>query len=280
MPDKKMLLTPEVSIIMPTYNCGRYIQEAIDSVRNQSFSNWELIVIDDCSLDDTASIMRKYQEKDPRIYYECFSKNQGPAAARTRALQLAAGRYVAFLDSDDIWFPDKLEKQITFMKNEKIAFSATGYNLIDENGKSLGKESVPPKRTDYNKMFYLGDPVGNLTVIYDQYKIGKQQVPNIRKRNDYALWLQILRQTDYCYGMKEVLASYRKHTSSISNNKWKLIRYQWHLYRNIEQLNLCKCTLGIITWALIKKAGLQYRKEGTAMQYGRANTVSFQSSGK
>ena len=181
-----------VSIIMPTYNCAKFIAQSIDSVLAQIYKNWELIIVDDCSTDNTQEILAPYLQKYKNIHYTRLKKNGGPAAARTEALKQAKGDYIAFLDSDDLWTPNKLALQIDFMKENKIAFSATGYEVMTEDGISKNIALIPPGKTDYKKMLRLSDPIGNLTVVYDRRIAGIQTVPAIKKRNDFALWLQIL----------------------------------------------------------------------------------------
>lgn len=241
-----------VSIIMPTYNCARFIEESVQSVLAQDYTNWELIIVDDCSTDHTQEVLEPYLLKYPNIHYSCLAKNGGPAVARSQALKQAKGEWVAFLDSDDLWAPDKLSLQIAFMKQKKVSFSATGYELMGEDGISKGIALIPPEKTTYDKMLRLSCPVGNLTVMYDRRIIGDQQVPNIKKRNDFALWLQTLHTTDACYGMAQVLAKYRVRSQSVSHNKLKLLPYHWHLYHHIEKLGMLKSVWYIVCWAFIK----------------------------
>lgn len=195
-----------VSIITPTYNCGKFINETIKSVLNQTYKNWEMIIVDDCSIDDTEKVVLKFN--DERIKYHKLKTNSGAAVARTEAMQLAKGSYMAFLDSDDIWTEDKLEKQINFMKKNNYAFTCTSYEQIDENGNSLNKIINSVEKCSYNRLL-LDCPVGNSTVMYDIKKMGKFEVPNIRKRNDDALWLQMLKKEKYIYGFNSVLMKYR-----------------------------------------------------------------------
>ncbi|MBP5403810.1 MAG: glycosyltransferase family 2 protein [Elusimicrobiaceae bacterium] len=241
-----------VSIVMPTYNCAAFIEESIKSIIAQHHKNWELIIVDDCSTDNTKAVLAPYLAKYPNIHYTCLEKNSGPAVARSEALKQAKGDYIAFLDSDDLWTPNKLSLQIDFMKQNKAAFSATGYEWINEDGSSKGVALIPPKITSYSKLLRLGCPIGNLTCMYDRRIIGEQQVPSIKKRNDYALWLQTLHKTNACYGMPDVLAKYRIRTSSISRNKLALLPYHWHLYRHIEKLGIIKSAWYILCWAFIK----------------------------
>ena len=249
-----------VSIVMPTYNCAKFIAESIDSVIAQTYTNWELIIVDDCSTDNTKEILTPYLQKYQNIRYTCLIKNGGPATARTEALKQAKGDYVAFLDSDDIWYPEKLSKQITFMKQNNVDFSCTGYEQIEENGKGKKVAIIPPKKNDYTTMLRLGCSIGNLTVMYNRNVVGEQQVPAIKKRNDFALWLQILHNVTACYGMQEILAKYRLRTQSVSRNKLKLIPYHWHLYHDIEKLSVIKSVWYILCWVFVKITGLGIKR--------------------
>ena len=239
-----------ISIITPTYNCGKFIKETIESVISQTYQNWEMIIVDDCSTDNTKSIVKEY-EYDNRIKYHCLDVNSGAAVARTRAMELAEGNYIAFLDSDDLWPDNKLELQLTIMKKNNWNFTCTDYEQIDENSHSLHKiiKSIP--KTDYNRLL-LDCPVGNSTVMYNVNKMGKFVVPNIRKRNDDALWLQMLKKEKYIYGIDRVLMKYRVRQNSISSNKMQLIKYHWKLYREIEHLGISRSVFHIGYWCLIK----------------------------
>ena len=240
-----------VSIITPTYNCGKFIARTIDSVLAQTYTNWEMIIVDDCSKDDTKEVVEKYMANDSRIKYECREINSGPAVARTRAMELATGSYMAFLDSDDIWMPDKLERQLKFMEDNDVDFSCTEYEKIDEDDNSVGKIRKVLKKTDYNRLL-LDCPVGNSTVMYNVEKMGKFKVPDIRKRNDDALWLQMLKKEKYIFGMQEVLTKYRVRKNSVSSNKFVLIKYHWKLYREIEHLNIFRSAFHVCWWIFIK----------------------------
>ena len=177
-----------VSIITPTYNCAKFIGRTIESVQAQTYTNWEMIIVDDRSEDNTKEIVENYMKNEPRIKYHLLEVN---SVARTTSMKLAKGSYMAFLDSDDIWTPDKLEKQLKWMEITGHAFTCTAYEQIDEEDKLLGKTIKTIAKTDYNRLL-LDCPVGNSTVMYNVEKMGKFEVPNIRKRNDDALWLMML----------------------------------------------------------------------------------------
>lgn len=240
-----------VSIITPTYDCGKYIGETIESVRAQTYQNWEMIIVDDKSTDNTKEIIEKYAKEDARIKAHFLDSNFGAAIARTKAMQLADGEYMAFLDSDDLWSKDKLKRQIAFMVRHKIAFSCTSYEQIDEKGRPLNRVIKAIPKTDYKRLL-LDCPVGNSTVMYHVGKMGKFEVPNIRKRNDDALWLQMLKKERYIYGMNRILMSYRIRGNSISRNKLKTIKYHWILYRDIENLSMLESIFHIGYWCVIK----------------------------
>ena len=240
-----------VSVITPTFNCGAYILETIRSVQAQTFDNWEMIIADDCSTDDTKEIVGQACEKDPRIKYVRLKTNSGAAVARTEAMKLAKGNYMAFLDSDDLWKPEKLEKQLVFMEENRYPFTATAYEKIDESGRKLNKIVNVIDRTGYNRLL-LDCPIGNSTVMYDVDKMGKFEVPNIKKRNDDALWLKMLKQEKYIYGLHEVLMEYRVRPNSISSNKLSLVKYHWKLYREIEHLSVLRSAFHIVVWGALK----------------------------
>lgn len=238
-----------VSIIMPTYNCAKFIGETIKSVIAQTYSNFELIIVDDCSKDNTRDVVNSFG--DERIKYHKLEKNSGAAVARTTAMNMAKGKYMAFLDSDDLWMENKLERQLKFMKDNNYNITCTAYEQVNEDGESLNKVIKTKKKADYNRIL-LDCPVGNSTVMYNVEALGKFEVPNIRKRNDDALWLQMLKKEKYIYGMDEVLAKYRIRSNSISSNKLSLIKYHWQLYRDIEHLSVIRSVFHICWWGVIK----------------------------
>lgn len=225
-----------VSVIVPAYNCEKFIGETIASVLAQTYKNWEMIIVDDKSSDSTRDIILASAKQDTRIKYYFLQENSGAAVARNTAMERAKGEYMAFLDSDDIWLPEKLEKQLSFMKENDVAFSSTSYELIDEESKTLGKLRLARPKTDYRRMLY-SNVLGNSTVMYSVRKLGKFKIPDIRKRNDYVLWLAILKKEQYAVGMPDILLQYRVRKNSLSSNKFGLIKYHWYIYRKVEKLN-------------------------------------------
>ncbi len=240
-----------VSIITPTFNSENFISNTIDSVLNQTYKNWEMIIVDDHSTDKTRQVVERYIKQDSRIKYCYLDVNFGAAMARTKAMDMAKGDYIAFLDSDDLWVENKLECQLSFMKKNNYNFTCTSYEKIDEEGKTLERMFRAKEKTDYNGVL-LSCPIGNSSVIYNVRELGKFVVPNIRKRNDDALWLQILKKEKYIYGMPDVLMKYRIRKSSISSNKISLIKYHWRLYREIERLSVVRSLFHICFWGYLK----------------------------
>ena len=224
-----------VSIVMPSYNTGKYIEESIKSVLAQTYDNWELLIVDDCSTDDTDQVVAQF--KDSRIHYFKNEKNSGAAISRNRALREAKGRWIAFIDSDDRWMSDKLEKQIHFMEQHDYHFSYTNYEEIDVNGKQSGVKVTGPKRVTRRGMFNYCWP-GCLTVMYDAENIGLIQIADIKKNNDYAMWLKVCWKADCCL-LDESLAQYRRgRKGSVSTHGIKtMIGWHYKLFREAENEN-------------------------------------------
>lgn len=235
-----------VSIIMPTYNCAEYIHHALDSVKAQTYSQWEIIVVDDCSTDETGEVVRRYAEQDPRIQYYVLETHSGTAVARNRGVEIAKGRYLAFLDSDDIWFENKLEKQLRFMQQNGFTFTCTAYTKIDKQGNDLNRVIRALPVSDYDTI--LKRNPGNSTVIYDAWALGKFYIPDIKKRNDYVMWLHVIKKAKYLYGFDEVLGGHRIRTGSLSKNKLSLVKYHWITYRKIERLSFFHSVYLIVYW--------------------------------
>lgn len=244
----------KVSVITASYNAARFIGETIESVLNQTYIDLELIIVDDCSTDNTEEIVNKYIEKDDRIRFYKLESNSGAAVVRNTAIEKSKGRFVAFLDSDDIWDREKLEKQIKFMRNNNCGFSFTSYRLMKENGQLTGKEVIAPVSMKYNQLL-KNTIIGCLTVVIDKEIIGDFRMPLVRAGQDTATWLSILRKGHVAYGLNEVLASYRTVEGSISSNKVKALKRTWNTYRNLEKLNLIKSSYYFLCYTLnaIKK---------------------------
>lgn len=249
-----------VSIIMPSYNTASYISDSINSVINQTYKNWELIIVDDCSNDNTDEIVNKVL-KDKRIKYFKNRKNSGAAISRNRALREAKGKWISFLDSDDLWIPEKLEKQISFMKENNYFFSYSYYQEITEEGKKLGIEIQGPRKITKIDMYNYCWP-GCLTVMYDVQKIGLIQIKDIKKNNDYAMWLEAIKKAD-CYLYPYSLAFYRKRTGSISRQNYiKLIKWHYKLFREVDNQSIVDSivlTVKNLIFGVIKK--VKYKKE-------------------
>lgn len=227
-----------VSIITPLYNKEHYIAETIRSVQAQTYTEWEMIIVDDCSTDQSARIVEEFCKDDSRIRYYKNLSNSGAAESRNRALELAEGRYIAFLDADDLWAREKLQKQISYMKKNECAFSYTACGVVDEKGNEAGKVRYIPEKVDYRGLL-KGNCIPCLTVVLDKMKI-----PNIRMEKmgheDYALWLKILQRIDYAQGINEVMAYYREYGSSLSGNKLVAAKWTWKIYREHLKLGIWK----------------------------------------
>lgn len=225
-----------VSIIMPSYNTASFIAESIKSVLDQSYKDWELIIVDDCSPDNTDQVVAPYLSED-RIKYLKNEKNSGAAVSRNRALREAKGKWIAFLDSDDLWMPDKLKNQVNYMEKNGYHFSYTNYAEIDIEDKRNGIRVTGPKKITKTGFFNYCWP-GCLTVMYDRDVIGLIQIADIKKNNDYAMWLKVCKKAD-CYLLDEELALYRRgRTGSISTISIKtMIGWHYKLYREAEGQN-------------------------------------------
>jgi teichuronic acid biosynthesis glycosyltransferase TuaG len=226
-----------VSIITPLFNAGSFIRETLDSVINQTYQNWELLIVDDGSTDNGPAIVESLAKEDPRIKLFHNATNLGPAKTRNLAIEKASGRYIAFLDADDIWFPEKLTKQIEAMQKNGYALTYTSYQKITEGGEMLGVIAVPDQVT-YKKMLQ-SNFIACFTGIYDAQQLGKVYMPDIMKRQDYGLWLKILKMTPFGYGLTEPLGYYRvRKNDSVSSNKAAAALYHWKIYREVEKMNV------------------------------------------
>ncbi|MDC0535725.1 glycosyltransferase [Francisellaceae bacterium] len=230
-----------VSVIMPNYNGAKFLADAIRSVQAQTYSNWELLIVDDYSDDQSVCIINTLMKTDDKIKLFIQPSNTGQSAARNKAIKKATGRYIAFLDSDDLWLPNKLEHQLTYMRQIQACFCYTGYLRITENNQII--YNIPAKPQITYKQLLKQNLIGCLTVIYDTKQIGKVYFleSGFFMHEDYHLWLQILKIKKYSHGLNETLAQYREHNNcntSVSGNKIKASLSNWKLYRNLEKLPL------------------------------------------
>ncbi len=247
-----------VSIITPLYNSEEYIEETILSVLNQTYKNWEMLIIDDCSTDNGVEVVNKYIG-DKRIKYYKLKVNGGAAICRNKGIELANGEFIAFLDSDDLWKKEKLEKQINFMKNNNCSISFTEYEEIDENSNKLNILIKSPRKPVTYRRYLLTNPIGCLTGMYNVKKLGKVYMPLMRNREDTGFWLNILKK-DKAYSLNENLADYRIRRNSLSFNKYKLIKFHWNLYRNVEKLSIMESLFYIFTSIVTKVLKLKEYK--------------------
>lgn len=225
---------PVVSVIMPAYNSGATLGESIQSVVSQSFTDWELLVIDDCSKDKLQPIVEQFH--DLRIHYIRLPENSGVAVARNRGIQEAKGRYIAFLDSDDLWLPEKLEKQLQFMEQNGYAFTYTWYQQFCHDTHNLGNIVKTKNKVNYAELL-KGNDIGCLTVMLDRLQIKEIAMP-AQRHEDYITWLNILKQGWTAHSFPLVLAEYRKGKGTLTSNKWKSLLWTWNVYRNSQHLSL------------------------------------------
>ncbi|MBH0031570.1 MULTISPECIES: glycosyltransferase family 2 protein [unclassified Pseudoalteromonas] len=245
---------PLVSVIMPAYNAQNYIKQAIESVQSQTYKNWELLITDDRSIDNTQEIVEQYVAKDPRIKLFINESNSGAGVARNNSIANAKGRFIAFLDADDQWLAEKLTKQISFMLDNGYAFTFTGYQKLQ--GSSLKGIVIPPVLTNYKKLL-SSNVIGCLTAVYDVKTLGKMYMPLIRKRQDMGLWLSILKEVKAAYSISESLAIYRVD-SGMSQNKLEILKWQWLFYREVVKLNIFKATYHFFIYSV--KGFLKHKK--------------------
>lgn len=240
-----------VSIIVPVYNAEKYLLETITMVKQQTYGNWELILVDDCSLDGSVQVVKACLEEcpDSRIRLIVQEENRGAAAARNRGLEEASGRYIAFLDADDVWMPDKLKIQMEYMEEKQVSFVFSAYEFGDEMALGTGKVVHVPKTLSYSRALSR-TVIFTSTVLLDSRKIPKElmMMPQVASE-DTATWWQILRKGYVAHGIDQVLAVYRRPRESLSSNKLKAIRRIWFLYRKVEKLPLMLSCLCFVGWA-------------------------------
>lgn len=242
----------KVSIVVPVYNVEKYIEQTMDCVRRQTYGDWELLLIADGCTDGSEDIIEAYCEKhgDERIRLIRQPGNLGAARARNRGVKEASGRYLAYLDSDDLWMPEKLERQLAFMKRKDAAFAFTGYEFADETGTGTGTVVKVPSTLRYREAL-KNTTIFTTTVMFDLHKIPKEdlEMPLI-KSEDTALWWKVLRSGLVAYGLDENLALYRRAGKTLSSNKLEAVRRIWALYRQAEQLSVVNSLYNFCFWAV------------------------------
>ncbi len=239
----------KVSIIVPVYNGAEFLEETIASVRNQTWQNWELLLVDDCSKDQSYEIMKRLAAEDERIVPLRQEQNGGAARARNRGVMEASGRYIAFLDADDLWMPDKLTHEMEFMDKTEAGFVFSGYEFADEKGKGLGKVVRVPETINYRQALQ-NTTIFTSTVLFDTDRIPREliQMPLV-KSEDTALWWKLLRKGYIAHGLNENLVLYRRSAGTLSSNKLEAVRRIWYLYRRVENLGFLYSAYNFVFYA-------------------------------
>lgn len=242
---------PQISIVVPVYNAEKYIEKTIDMVRRQTFTDWELILVEDCSKDNSAVVLKRITDElqDSRIRVIYKEQNEGAAKARNTGIEAVNGRYLAFLDADDVWMENKLMDELAFMKEKQAAFVFTAYEFGDEEGNGTGKIVEVPKTLTYKKALSR-TVIFTSTTLFDLSVLGKDLVkmPDVPSE-DSATWWQILREGYVAYGYQKVTTIYRRPPKSLSSNKGKAIQRIWYLYRNVEKLSFFTSAVCFVGWA-------------------------------
>lgn len=228
-----------VSVITPLYNSERYVAETIESVRAQTYQHWEMLIVDDCSTDSSKEVVRSYSRRDERIALIELAENRGPAVARNAGIERAKGRFIIFLDSDDVWYPTLLETLTAYMEEKNAAVVFASFDRTNENKTVDHGPFCVPSSVTYHDLLKTCS-ISCLTGMYDTQKVGKVYMPDFPRREDYALWLDILKKTPRAYGYEKPLALYRMRENSFSRNKLLVAYHQWRIYRTREHLSLLK----------------------------------------
>jgi glycosyltransferase involved in cell wall biosynthesis len=244
-----------VSIVTPCYNSAKYIEHTVKSVQAQDHTNWEMILVDDCSADNTVEVAKRIQEKEPRVKLIPLEENSGPAVARNTGIEAAQGQYLTFLDADDLWLPNFISRSIEETEKGR-PFVFASYQRKNENLEPLLSDFVVPQKVSYSDIL-KSNSISCLTAFLDVEKLGKKLMPLVRKRQDMGLWLRYLKDTKHAYGIQEPLAIYRIRESSVSRDKKGLIKHQWYFYREVEELNVIQSAYYLSQWAI--RGFLKYR---------------------
>lgn len=236
-----------VSVIIPVYNAEKFLEETIQTVIDQTYTNWELLLINDCSKDKSKEVAKQFLSN--KIKWIDMKKNGGAAKARNKGIELAKGKYICFLDADDKWDKEKLEKQVSFMKKKDCAFSFTSYEFADDKCVPNGKQVHVPEKINYNQSL-KNTTIWTSTVMFDMDKLSKDDIymPNVARGQDTATWWKVLKKIDYAYGLDEILSYYRRTNESLSANKFVALKRTWNLYRNVEHLNLMSSIYNFIIY--------------------------------
>lgn len=238
-PIHRFMTAPRISVIMPMHNSAGYLEESVESVRGQILEDWELLLVDDASTDSTPVLARRYQELDARIRLFQHSENLGPARARNTAIEHARGRYLAFLDSDDLWRPRKLDRQMALLQCSQAPLAYTAYEKVQANGETTGREVRVPPRINYSGLL-RSTVIATSTAMVDRQRTSVERMPDVRKRQDFAFWLAILKSGQWAVGIEDPLTCLRKRPGSVSSNKLSAVHYTWRVYRQCEQLSIAQ----------------------------------------
>ena len=243
-----------VSVIIPVYNAGQFLEETLRSALEQTYEDVEIVLVDDCSTDNSSEIIKEAQENYPNVIYHRQEKNQGAAVARNTALNIAKGRYVAFLDSDDLWIPEKTKWQMDDMRKRNASISFSAIDFVDENDERLKDIREVKGVIDY-RFLLKNTMIATSTVIVDRAKTGDFQMPLRRSGQDYATWLMLMRDGTKAYGINEVFCHYRVRSNSLSSNKWKSIKQVWEIQTQDEKINKVFAAINVcgFVWNAFKK---------------------------
>jgi teichuronic acid biosynthesis glycosyltransferase TuaG len=241
-----------VSVIMPCFNSEKYIAKSIESVLAQTIQDWELIIVNDCSTDGTLDVITKYLQADKRIKCVNLSVNSKASGARNVGIDHASFRYIAFIDSDDVWLSEKLETQIRIMQDENIPFTFTSYLIIDSTDKINGRRTAP-LWLSYDKLLHLGNDIGCSTVVYDKHKFSQFRFDlSVPIHEDYKMWLDMLRDSNRARGIKMALSLYRVHDGSKNLNKWNSFLWNWKIWREYEKQSFISASIISVRWGVYK----------------------------